>query len=69
MECGHLGVTPYHFNRSPFAQYCFDATLTLAYALNQTLTGIYNLYSLCFQVHSRSLHARGCMIIGSACIQ
>ena len=39
MERGHLGIAPYYFNQSLYAQYCFDAALTLAYALNQTMAG------------------------------
>ena len=38
-EREQLGVSPHNFTWSPYAQYCFDATLTLAYALNQTITG------------------------------
>lgn len=38
-EKGQLGVAPHYFSRSLYAQYCFDAMLTLAYALNQTLAG------------------------------
>ena len=43
MERGHLGIAPYYFNQSLYAQYCFDAVLTLAYALNQTLAGTQSL--------------------------
>ena len=38
-ERAHLGIVPHYFSRSLYAQYCFDAVLTLAYALNQTLIG------------------------------
>ena len=39
-EQSHLGVPPLYLNPVEYAQYCYDATWTLAYALNQTINGI-----------------------------
>ena len=35
----HLGVPPLNLTQLEYAQYCYDATWTLAYALNQTING------------------------------
>ena len=38
-EQRHLGVPPLYLTQLQYAQYCYDATWTLAYALNQTIYG------------------------------
>ena len=38
-EQQHLGVPPLHLKQLNYSQYCYDATWTLAYALNQTIVG------------------------------
>ena len=38
-EQNHLGVPPLHLKQLNYSQYCYDATWTLAYALNQTING------------------------------
>ena len=38
-EQSHLGVPPLYLKQVEYAQYCYDATWTLAYALNQTING------------------------------
>ena len=38
-EKSHLGVSPLYLEQLDFAQYCYDATWTLVYALNQTING------------------------------
>ena len=38
-EQSHLGVPPLYLEQFNYSQYCYDATWTLAYALNQTITG------------------------------
>jgi len=40
-EGSHLGVPPLYLSQLEYAQYCYDATWTLAYALNQTINGTY----------------------------
>ena len=40
-EGSHLGVPPLYLSQVEYAQYCYDATWTLAYALNQTINGRY----------------------------
>ena len=39
----YLGVPPFNLNVSEFAPHCHDATWTLAYALNETLTSEFGL--------------------------
>ena len=36
----HLNEEPFNLTRLEYAQYCYDATWTLAYALNQTIKGL-----------------------------
>ena len=43
-EGSHLGVPPLYLSQLEYAQYCYDATWTLAYALNQTINGRYTWY-------------------------
>ena len=38
-EQRHLGVPPLYLQQFNHSQYCYDATWTLAYALNQTING------------------------------
>ena len=38
-EQSHLGVPPLYLEQFNYSQYCYDATWTLAYALNQTING------------------------------
>ena len=38
-EQRHLGVLPLNLTQLEYPQYCYDATWTLAYALNQTING------------------------------
>ena len=38
-EQHHLGVPPLNLTQFEYAQYCYDATWTLAYALNQSING------------------------------
>ena len=38
-EQRHLGVPPLNLTQFEYAQYCYDATWTLAYALNQSING------------------------------
>ena len=38
-EQNHLHVPPLYLEPLNFSQYCYDATWTLVYALNQTITG------------------------------
>ena len=40
----HLGVPPLYLEQFNYSQYCYDATWTLAYALNQTING--NVYAI-----------------------
>ena len=38
-EQSHLGVPPLYLEQFNYSQFCYDATWTLAYALNQTING------------------------------
>ena len=38
-EEAHLGVPPLYLELNEYSQYCYDATWTLAYALNETING------------------------------
>lgn len=39
-EESHLGEEPFNLTKLEYAQYCYDATWTLAYALDRTIKGI-----------------------------
>ena len=43
-EQSYLGVPPLYLKQFNYSQYCYDATWTLAYALNQTING--NVYAV-----------------------
>ena len=45
---------PPRYNRVQFSPYCYDAVWTLAYALNETLQGLFNLQSTILLVASLS---------------
>ena len=38
-EKSHLNTEPFHLIQTEYAQYCYDATWTLAYALHHTIEG------------------------------
>ena len=38
-EQSHLGVPPLYLELNEYSQYCYDATWSLAYALNETING------------------------------
>ena len=39
-ENAHLNNEPFNLTKLEYAQYCYDATWTLAYALNKTINGL-----------------------------
>ena len=39
MEAARLGVPPLYLTFVEYAQFCYDATWTLVYALNNTIEG------------------------------
>ena len=44
MEEVYLGVEPLNLEQLEYAPYCYDATWTLAYALNLTIQGGWSVY-------------------------
>ena len=46
-EQSHLGVPPLYIEQSEYAQHCYDATWTLAYALDQTINGTLCVWCVC----------------------
>ena len=62
-EQRHLGVPPLNLTQLEYAQYCYDATWTLAYALNQTMSGNIHIctHNLCVR---KCMHV--CVMQGSS---
>ena len=51
-EKEHLDREPFNLTKIEYAQYCYDATWTLAYALDHTIKGLIQLSLVCnYSVH------------------